>query len=82
MTTHSQKKLDDGELIAFRNRFHLPLTDEQALNLEFLQPGADSAEMRYLHAQRATTGRLPAPAPNQCATVPVPPPWRSTPSSP
>ena len=30
MTTHQQKKLDDDELIAFRNRFDLPLTDEQA----------------------------------------------------
>ena len=73
MTTHSQKKLDDTELIAFRNRFHLPLTDEQALNLEFLQPGADSAEMRYLHAQRAKLGGYLPRRQTQCATVPVPP---------
>ena len=30
MTTHSQKKLDDEALIEYRNRFNLPLTDEQA----------------------------------------------------
>ena len=29
MTTHQQKKLDRGDLIAFRDRFELPLTDEQ-----------------------------------------------------
>src|SRR5206468_12810722 len=30
MTTHQQKKLERDDLIAFRNRFALPLTDEQA----------------------------------------------------
>ena len=33
MTTHSQKKLDDEALIEYRNRFNLPLTDEQATSL-------------------------------------------------
>ena len=56
MTTHSQKKLDEGALIEFRNRFNLPLSDEQARNLEFFKPAQDSAEMRYLHAQRAKLG--------------------------
>src|SRR5690606_33242371 len=28
MTTHSQKKFEDTDLIQFRNRFSLPLTDE------------------------------------------------------
>ncbi|HWP13586.1 MAG TPA: pyruvate dehydrogenase (acetyl-transferring), homodimeric type [Ramlibacter sp.] len=56
MTTHSQKKLDEGTLIEFRNRFNLPLSDEQARNLEFFKPAEDSAEMRYLHAQRAKLG--------------------------
>jgi pyruvate dehydrogenase E1 component len=56
MTTHSQKKLDDTDLIEFRNRFNLPLTDEQAMNLEFYKPASDSAEMQYLHAKRAALG--------------------------
>jgi pyruvate dehydrogenase E1 component len=30
MTTHQQKKLDDEALLAFRDRFALPLSDEQA----------------------------------------------------
>jgi pyruvate dehydrogenase E1 component len=56
MTTHSQKKFDEAELIGFRNRFNLPLTDEQARNLEFYKPAADSAEMQYLHAKRKSLG--------------------------
>jgi pyruvate dehydrogenase E1 component len=53
MTTHSQKKLDDDDLIEFRNRFNLPLTDAQATGLSFFKPADDSPEMRYLHERRA-----------------------------
>ncbi|WP_428415178.1 alpha-ketoglutarate dehydrogenase [Methylibium sp.] len=61
MTTHQQKKLDRDDLIAFRNRFALPLSDEQAANLEFFKPADDSPEMRYLHARRtALGGHIPA----------------------
>jgi pyruvate dehydrogenase E1 component len=56
MTTHSQKKFDETDLIGFRNRFNLPLSDEQARNLDFYKPAADSAEMQYLHARRAALG--------------------------
>ncbi|AEG91592.1 alpha-ketoglutarate dehydrogenase [Ramlibacter tataouinensis] len=56
MTTHSQKKLDEAALLEFRNRFNLPLSDEQARNLEFFKPAEDSAEMRYLHQRRAALG--------------------------
>jgi pyruvate dehydrogenase E1 component len=56
MTTHSQKKLDEGALIEFRNRFNLPLSDEQAKTLSFFRPAEESAEMRYLHERRAKLG--------------------------
>ncbi len=56
MTTHSQKKFDGEELIEFRNRFNLPLSDEQAKNLAFYKPAADSAEMQYMHAKRTALG--------------------------
>ena len=56
MTTHSQKKFDEAELIGFRNRFNLPLSDEQARNIEFYKPAADSAEMQYMHARRKALG--------------------------
>ena len=56
MTTHQQKKLEREDLIAFRNRFHLPLTDDEAATLTFVKPADDSAEMRYLHERRAALG--------------------------
>ena len=72
MTTHSQKKLDDRELIEFRNRFNLPLTDEQATSLAFYKPPADSPEMAYLHAHRQALGGYLPRRDTASATVPVP----------
>jgi len=61
MTTHSHKKFEDTDLLAFRDRFKLPLTDEQALRLDFYKPAEDSAELRYMHDKRQTLGGyLPA----------------------
>jgi pyruvate dehydrogenase E1 component len=72
MTTHSQKKLDDAALLEFRNRFNLPLSDEQAKTLAFFKPAEDSAEMRYLHQRRATLGGYVPQRQTACAVVPVP----------
>jgi pyruvate dehydrogenase E1 component len=61
MTTHQQKKLDDAALLAFRDRFALPLSDEEVKAVSFYRPGPDSAEMKYLMARRASLGgSLPA----------------------
>ena len=56
MTTHSQKKFDETDLIGFRNRFNLPLTDEQATRIDFYKPDASSPEMQYMHAKRVALG--------------------------
>lgn len=56
MTTHQQKKLDKSALLEFRNRFNLPLSDEQVESLSFYKPADDSAEMQYLHARREALG--------------------------
>ena len=72
MTTHQQKKLEREDLIAFRNRFDLPLSDEQAAALAFYKPADDSAEMRYLHARRAALGGA-LPARRGRAALAVPP---------
>ena len=61
MGTHQQKKLDDEALKAFRDRFALPLSDEHVASLRFYHPGADSPEIKYLHACRQKLGGyLPA----------------------
>ncbi|WP_323121228.1 alpha-ketoglutarate dehydrogenase [Burkholderia alba] len=56
MTTHQQKKLDTDDLKAFRDRFRLPLSDDDVEQLKFYQPAAHSPEMQYLHARRAALG--------------------------
>ncbi|MEO6319694.1 MAG: pyruvate dehydrogenase (acetyl-transferring), homodimeric type, partial [Polaromonas sp.] len=56
MTTHSQKKFDETDLIEFRNRFNLPLSDQQARRIDFYKPAADTPEMQYLHARRSALG--------------------------
>ncbi len=72
MTTHSQKKLDETDLVAFRNRFGLPLTDDQARDLVFHKPAADSPEMRYLHERRERLGGYLPQRESVCDVVPVP----------
>ncbi len=56
MTTHQQKKLDDEALLAFRDRFALPISDADCLALKFYRPADDSAELRHLQARRAALG--------------------------
>ena len=34
-TTHQQKKLDEEDLLYYRDRFDVPLTDEQVKNIEY-----------------------------------------------
>lgn len=72
MTTHSQKKLDEAALLEFRNRFNLPLSDEEAKSLAFHRPAEDSPELRYLHERRAALGGSLPRRQAACAPVPVP----------
>jgi pyruvate dehydrogenase E1 component len=72
MTTHSQKKLDDDALIEFRNRFNLPITDDEAKQLTFYKPAPASAEMQYLHSRRAALGGFLPSRQISAPTLPVP----------
>lgn len=72
MTTHQQKKLDREALMAFRDRFNLPLSDEQTEALAFYKPADDSHEMRYLHARRQALGGYLPSRPRQAEGLPVP----------
>ena len=56
MRTHSQKKLQADEMIAFRNRFNIPLSDDEAAAGNYFMPPADSPEMKYLHERRQSLG--------------------------
>ena len=54
--THSQKKLAGDEMIYVRDRFNIPLNDEDAAAGKYYVPDADSPEMQYMHARRKELG--------------------------
>ena len=68
MGAHQAKKLEDDALLAFRDRFALPLSDEDVHELRFYKPADDAPEMRYLHACREKRGGY-LPARSQAAPV-------------
>jgi pyruvate dehydrogenase E1 component len=56
MTAHQTKKLDIEALRAFRDRFALPLSNQEVDSLELYRPAEDSVEIRYLRERRAALG--------------------------
>ncbi len=56
MITHQAKKMTEAALLAFRDRFELPLTDEQVRDAEYYKPADDTPEMQYLRERRAALG--------------------------
>jgi pyruvate dehydrogenase E1 component len=54
--THSQKKMGEESLRAFRDRFNIPIPDDQISSAPFFKPPADSPEMKYVHECRAALG--------------------------
>ncbi|HKI57636.1 MAG TPA: pyruvate dehydrogenase (acetyl-transferring), homodimeric type [Trueperaceae bacterium] len=62
--THQQKKLDVDQMKAFRDRFDLPVSDDEITTYPFFRPEDDSPEMRYLlERRRELGGFLPARSP-------------------
>ncbi len=55
-TTHQQKKLDEQDLLYYRDRFDLPLTDQQVKNIEYYKPKENSPEIKYLKECRMKLG--------------------------
>ena len=59
--THQQKKMGEEALKAFRDRFNIPVSDEEITDFPFYRPPQDSPEIQYLKARReALGGYLPA----------------------
>ncbi len=59
--THQQKKMTHEQLLAFRDRFELKMTDEEVEKLSFYHPGQESPEIKYLQENRKKLGGyLPA----------------------
>ena len=60
-TAHQTKKLTDDDIKSFRDRFNIPVNDQQiADGIPFYKPADDTPEMRYLMERRkALGGSLP-----------------------
>ncbi|HAD08336.1 MAG TPA: pyruvate dehydrogenase (acetyl-transferring), homodimeric type, partial [Porticoccaceae bacterium] len=54
--THSVKKLDLESLKDFRDRFGLPIPDDQLAEAPYYRPPPDSPEITYMHKQRESLG--------------------------
>ena len=71
--THQQKKLDAESIREFRDRFNIPVSDEQLDALPYYTPPEDSPEMQYLHERRrALGGYLPKRRQRADESLPVP----------
>ncbi len=55
-TTHQQKKLGEEDLLYYRDRFDVPLTNEQVKNIEYYRPPHNSPEIKYLKECRLKLG--------------------------
>ena len=69
MGTHQQKKLDDEALRAFRDRFALPLSDEDVAQLRFYHPGARQPGDPLPGGEAQGARRLPAGAQRSHAPI-------------
>jgi len=68
MVAHNVKKMDLDALKAFRDRFHVPLADEELEGLPFIRPPEGSTEEQFIKKQRKALG---GPVPHR-RTEPVP----------
>jgi len=73
MTTHQAKKLDSAGLLAFRDRFALPMSDADTRDLAFHRPAEGSAELKYLQSRRQALGGYLPVRRTECEVLAVPP---------
>jgi pyruvate dehydrogenase E1 component len=55
-TAHQTKKLDDVAIREMRDRFGIPIPDDQLHDVPFYKPADDAPEMKYLHERRKQLG--------------------------
>ena len=69
---HNSKKMNEQELLEFRSRFGIPISDEEVIKAPFYKPPENSAEMRYLRERREALGGPVPSRPAQHPTLEVP----------
>ena len=54
--THQQKKMGEEALKQFRDRFNIPISDEELADAAFYKPADDSEEIKYMRQRREELG--------------------------
>ena len=71
--THQQKKMGTSSIKSFRDRFSVPIPDDQLEKVPFYRPPEDAPEMKYLRSRiEAMGGSLPSRK-RKAAALEVPP---------
>ncbi|MBL0285459.1 MAG: pyruvate dehydrogenase (acetyl-transferring), homodimeric type [Zoogloea sp.] len=71
-TSHQQKKLDIDSIRRFRDRFGLPVPDDQLAELPYLRFPEDSAEFKYMRERRMALGGFLPSRRRKAAALEVP----------
>jgi pyruvate dehydrogenase E1 component len=66
--THQQKKMNEADLRHFRDRFGIPISDDQIADAPFYKPADDSIELRYIQERRRALG---GPVPKRREVAPA-----------
>ena len=69
---HNQKKMNEAELLEFRTRFGIPISDEEVGKAPFYRPPESSHEIKYLKERRETLGGYVPGRPTEPPTLDVP----------
>ena len=69
---HNQKKMNEVELLQFRTRFGIPISDEEVGQAPFYKPAPSSKEIEYIKERRAALGGPVPSRPTEHPTMDVP----------
>jgi len=70
---HSQKKMGEDALRSFRDRFNIPIPDEEIASAPFYKPAEESNEIKYLKEHRAALGGPFPSRRTEVETLEIPP---------
>ena len=73
MISHQAKKMTADALRGLRDRFQIPVSDEDLAKVPFIKLPADSPEMKYLHERRAALGGYLPQRRRTSASLTIPP---------
>ncbi|MEM7407017.1 MAG: pyruvate dehydrogenase (acetyl-transferring), homodimeric type [Pseudomonadota bacterium] len=71
--THQQKKMGEDALKAFRDRFEIPISDEDIADAPFYRPPDDSPEISYMLERRKALGGYLPQRRRQAPALDIPP---------